>query len=64
MPAIVVTFLKNMALNFIFELLWGELMKWLAEQAKKSETPLDDRTVEWLSGKKPEIEETVRKAVQ
>jgi|DEB0MinimDraft_6_1074348.scaffolds.fasta_scaffold00390_5 hypothetical protein len=64
MPAIVVTFLKNMALNFIFELLWGELIRWLGEQAKKSETPIDDNVVKWLSGKKPEIEETVRKAVK
>jgi hypothetical protein len=64
MPAIVVTFLKNMALNFIFELLWGELIRWLGEQAKKSETPIDDNVVKWLSGKKPEIEATVRKAVK
>ena len=64
MPAIVITFLKNMALNFIFELLWGELIRWLGEQAKKSETPIDDNVVKWLSGKKPEIEKTVRKAVK
>ena len=64
MPAIVLAFLKKLALNFIFELLWSELIRWLAEQADKSETPIDNKIVSWLDGKKPEVEETVRKAVQ
>ena len=56
--------LKKLAINFVFEFLWEQLMKWLAEQVEDSENKFDDELLKWFGSKKPEIENTIKDAVK
>ncbi len=61
---IILALLKKLALNFVFELVWTELVAYLKKEAKKSETPIDDKIVSWFDSKQGEIQDSVKKAVK
>jgi hypothetical protein len=54
--------LKNLLLNLAKDFVFDALITVLRQEAKKSETPIDDEMVDYMSKAKPELLAALNKA--
>ena len=64
MPAFVLVLLKKIALSLVFDYLYEQILKFLAEKVKESDNSYDDDLLHWFSGYKDEVKEAAKAALK
>ena len=64
MPVFILALLKRIALSLVFDYLYEQLLKFVAEKVKETDNNYDDELVEWFSGFKDEVKEAAKTALK
>ena len=64
MPAFVLILLKRIALSLVFDYLYEQILKFLAEKVKESDNTYDDDLLVWFKGYKDEVKEAAKVALK